>query len=255
MFGRRLKVERKVAFVTGASRGIGRAIALKLAREGCDVAFHYRTGQVEAEAGAEEAEAMGVRAFAVGGDVSRSEDVASCFQEVERELGLPYLLINNAGMAVDAPKFEDATEEVWDRIMNVNLKSQFLCVHEAVPRMRQLGSGVIINIGSELAFRQIPQSLPYHVAAIGVVMMTQWLARHLAPEIRVNCVAPGATTTGIGGGIMLDKEYIAQVAHRTPLGRIGEPEDTAELVAFLASDRANYVTGQTCLVNGGHVCH
>ncbi|MFQ5692507.1 MAG: SDR family NAD(P)-dependent oxidoreductase [Nitrospinota bacterium] len=247
-------MDRKVALVTGASRGIGRAIALRLAREGYDVAFHYRTGRREAEAGVEEAESMGVRAAAVGGDVSVAADVGAIFRQVEKTLGPPYLLVNNAGILLPAWELEDVTEEVWDRILDVNLKSVFLCVREAVPRMRRLGGGVIVNIGSELAFRPEPQSLPYHVSAAGKVMQTQWLAHRLGPEIRVVCVAPGSTVTGIGGGRMLDPEYQETVARQTPMRRMGQPEDAAGTVAFVASEEAGFITGQTLLVNGGRLC-
>ncbi len=248
-------MDRKVALVTGASRGIGRAIALRLARDGFDVAFHYRTGRQEAEAAAKEAEAMGGRAAAIGGDVSVADEVAAVFRALDDSLGPPRLLVNNAGMVIPAPNLEDLTEEIWDRILNVNLKSQFLCAREAVPRMRRIGGGAIVNIGSELAFRPEPQTLPYHVAASGRVMLTQWLAHQLAPEIRVNCVAPGTTATGIGGGMLLDPERQATLATGIPLGRLGEPEDIAEMVAFLASDRAGFITGQTILVNGGRTYH
>ena len=248
-------MDNPVALVTGASGGIGRSIALRLARDGADVAFHYRTGRRKAEEGAREARETGVRAVAVGGDHSVPEDVASIFRAVEDSLGPPTLLINNAGIAPPAPNFEDVTEELWDRVLAVNLMGHFLCTREAVPRMRRAGGGVIVNIGSEMAFHPKNQSLPYHLAASGRVMMTQWLALQLAPDIRVNCVSPGVTATGIGGGRYLDPEFQASIAAQVPLGRIGRPEDVAEMVAFLVSERAGFITGQNFLVNGGRICH
>ena len=248
-------MDNPVALVTGASGGIGRSIALRLGREGLDVAFHYRTGRREAEEGAREARETGVRAVAVAGDISIPEDVASIFHAVEDSLGPPTVLINNAGIAPVAPNFDDVTEELWDGILAVNLKGQFLCTREAVPGMRKSGGGIIVNIGSEMAFHPKNQSLPYHIAASGRVMMTQWLALQLAPDIRVNCVSPGVTATGIGGGRYLDPEFQASIASQVPMGRIGRPEDIAELAAFLTSERAGFITGQTFLVNGGRICH
>ncbi len=248
-------MDNPVALVTGASGGIGRSIALRLARDGADVAFHYRTGRREAEEGAREARETGVKAIAVGGDISVPEDVASIFRAVEDSLGPPTLLINNAGIAPTVRKFEDVTEELWDRILEVNLKGHFFCIREAVPRMRKSSGGVIVNIGSEMAFHPKNQSLPYHVAASGRVMMTQWLALHLAPDIRVNCVSPGVTATGIGDGRYLDPKFQDSIASQIPMGRIGLPEDVAELVAFLASEKAGFITGQNFLVNGGRICH
>ncbi len=247
-------MERKVALVTGASGGIGQAIGLKLARNGHDVAFHYKTGRQRAEAGARKAEELGVRAVAVVGDVSRKDEVESLFREVDAALGPLSILVNNAGIAIPAPKLEDITDELWDQILAVNLKSHFYCTREAVPRMRQAGGGVIVITGSELAFKPKYQTLPYHISASGRISMTQWLAHDLGPEIRVNCVCPGATATGIGDGRFLRPEVQEAVAAETPMDRFGQPEDVASLVAFLVSGEAGFITGQTYLVNGGRIC-
>lgn len=247
-------MERKIALVTGASGGIGQAIGLQLARNGHDVAFHYKTGRQRAEASVRKAEEFGVRAVAVGGDVSRKDEVESLFREVDAALGLLSVLVNNAGIAIPAPKLEDITDELWDQILAVNLKSHFYCTREAVPRMRQAGRGVIVITGSELAFKPKYQTLPYHISASGRISMTQWLAHDLGPEIRVNCVCPGATATGIGDGRFLSPEVQEAIAAETPMDRFGQPEDVANLVAFLVSGEAGFITGQTYLVNGGRIC-
>ena len=247
-------MKHKVALVTGASGGIGNAIGLKLARNGYDVAFHYQAGQEQAENGARQAEEFGVRAIAVGGNIAKKSDVASLFRKTDEALGPLSVLVNNAGIAAPAQRLEDITDELWDQILDVNLKGHFYCTREAVPRMRRYGKGAIVITGSELAFKPKYQTLPYHISASGRISMTQWLAHELGPDIRVNCVCPGATATGIGDGRFLRPKVQEPIAAETPMKRFGQPEDVANLVAFLVSNEADFITGQTYLVNGGRLC-
>ncbi len=231
----------QVAVVTGAAKRIGRSIALRLAAEGADVVVNYLSSQSEAESLVSEIEAMGRRAIAVQGDVARRADVQRLFAAAEARFGRLDILVNNAGMFF-AAKFEELTEEQWDRILNANLKSQFLCAQAAAPIMKRQGQGRIINISSLGGFLPWPAFTHYCVSKAGSIMLTRCLARALAPEILVNSVAPGTIQFP---GEAPDEDYI----RRTPLHRTGTGDDIAGAVAYLAS--ADFVTGQVIVVDGG----
>ncbi len=231
----------QVALVTGAAKRIGRSIALRLAEDGADVAINYMSSKPEAEALAREIEAMGRGALAVEGDVSQRGDVQKLVQAIEGKFGRLDILVNNAGVFF-AARFEELTEKQWDRIMNANLKSQFLCSQAAAPLMKKQGRGRIINLSSLGGILAWPAYTHYCVSKAGVIMLTRCLARALAPEILVNSVAPGTIQFA---GEEPDEEYI----HRTPLRRTGKGEDIAGAVAYLAS--ADFVTGQVIVVDGG----
>ncbi|MGH9714848.1 MAG: SDR family NAD(P)-dependent oxidoreductase [Candidatus Acidiferrales bacterium] len=234
-------LEGQVALVTGAAKRIGRSIALRLAAEGADVVVNYETSKAEADELVREITATGRRAIAVGANVSQRADVQKLFAAAEREFGRLDILVNNAGMFF-AAKFEELTEEQWDRIMNANLKSQFLCAQAAAPIMKRQGQGRIINLSSLGGILPWPAFTHYCVSKAGVIMLTRCLARALGPEILVNSVAPG---TILFPGEAPDEDYIKRV----PLHRTGTGEDIAGAVVYLAT--ADFVTGQIIAVDGG----
>jgi 3-oxoacyl-[acyl-carrier protein] reductase/pteridine reductase len=231
----------RVALVTGAGKRIGRSIALRLAREGMDVAVNYSRSQTEANAVVAEARNAGVRAVPIQADVSRSAEVRRMISAVEGELGRLDLLVNNAGMFEHA-KFEEMSEEQWDRMLDTNLKSQFLCAQAAVHLLRASGRGRIVNISSLGGMLPWPGFAHYCVSKAGGIMLTRCLARALAPEILVNSVAPGTIQFP---GEPPDEDYI----RRAPLGRTGTGDDIAEAVVFLA--QSDFITGQVLAVDGG----
>jgi NAD(P)-dependent dehydrogenase (short-subunit alcohol dehydrogenase family) len=231
----------QVALVTGAAKRIGRSIALRLAADGADVIVNYAASKREAEGVVREIQALGRRAIAVQADVSRRPEVERLFAAVESEFGRLDILVNNAGTFFSA-KFEELTDEQWDRIMDTNLKSQFLCAQMAAPVMKRQGRGRIINLSSLGGILAWPAYTHYCVSKAGTIMLTRCLARALAPEILVNSVAPGTIQFP---GEPPDEEYI----RRVPLHRTGTGDDIADAVAYLAT--AGFVTGQVLVVDGG----
>jgi 3-oxoacyl-[acyl-carrier protein] reductase/pteridine reductase len=233
----------KVALVTGAAKRIGRSVALRLASEGADVAVNYRSSKGDAEEVVAEIAALGRRAAAFRADVAKREDVTAMFAAVEKEFGRLDILVNNAGMFFPA-KFEELTDEQWDRILDANLKSQFLCSQAATPMLRRGGHGRIINFASLGGLLAWPAYTHYCVSKAGVIMLTRCLARALAPEITVNAIAPG-TISFPGDAPELAEDFI----RRAPLRRTGTPQDIDDAVVFLA--QSAFVTGQVIVVDGG----
>ncbi len=236
-----LPLEGQVALVTGAAKRIGRSIALRLAADGAAVVVNYAHSEVEAEDLVAQIAANGRRAMAWRADVSRRAEVRAMFAAVDKEFGRLDLLVNNAGIFFRA-KFAEVTEEQWDRILDANLKAQFLCAQAAAPLMKRHGRGRIINISSIGGLLAWPDYTHYCVSKAGVIMLTRCLARTLAPEIMVNSVAPGTIQFP---GELPDETQI----RRTPLGHNGSGEDVAGAVAFLA--QAEFITGQVLVVDGG----
>lgn len=234
-------LENQVALVTGAAKRMGRSIALRLAAEGADIAINYESSKPEALQVVEEIKALGRRAIAVQGDVSQRSDVQKLFAAVEAEFGGLDILVNNAGMFF-AADFESLTEEQWDRILDTNLKSQFLCCQTAAPIMKRRGRGRIINISSLGGLLPWPAYTHYCVSKAGSIMLTRCLARALGPEITVNSVAPGTIQFP---GEAPDQDYIRKV----PLHRTGTGDEIAQAVFYLAT--ADFVTGQILAVDGG----
>lgn len=234
-------LENQVALVTGAAKRMGRSIALRLAAEGADIAINYESSKPEALRVVEEIKALGRRAIAVQGDVSQRSDVQKLFAAVEAEFGGLDILVNNAGMFF-AAEFEALTEEQWDRILDTNLKSQFLCCQTAAPIMKRRGRGRIINISSLGGLLPWPAFTHYCVSKAGSIMLTRCLARALGPEITVNSVAPGTIQFP---GEAPDQDYIRKV----PLHRAGTGDEIAQAVFYLAT--ADFVTGQILAVDGG----
>jgi len=231
----------QVALVTGAAKRVGRSIALRLAAEGADVVINYESSKPEAQLLVEEIKASGRRAIAVQGDVSQRADVQKLFAATEAEFKRLDILVNNAGMFF-AAEFEQLTEEQWDRILNTNLKSQFLCCQTAAPIMKRQGRGRIINISSLGGLLPWPAYTHYCVSKAGSIMLTKCLARALGPEITVNSVAPGTIQFA---GETPDEDYIKRV----PLHRTGTGEDIADAVMYFAT--TDFVTGQIIPVDGG----
>ncbi|MGC2330995.1 MAG: SDR family NAD(P)-dependent oxidoreductase [Candidatus Acidiferrales bacterium] len=236
-------LEGQVALVTGAAKRIGRSIALRLAADGAAIIINYATSKGDADALAREIGANGPRAAAMQADVSKRADVEKMFGAIEKEFGRLDILVNNAGSFFEA-KFEDLTDEQWDGILDINLKSQFLCAQAAAPIMKRHGRGRIINISSLGGLLPWPSFTHYCVSKAGSIMLTRCLARALAPEILVNSVAPGTIQFS---GEPPDEEYI----RRVPLHRTGTGDDIAGAVAYLAS--ADFVTGQVLAVDGGRL--
>jgi 3-oxoacyl-[acyl-carrier protein] reductase/pteridine reductase len=234
-------LEGQVALVTGAAKRIGRSIALRLASEGADIVVNYATSRAEAEELVREIQGGGRPAISLQADVSRRAEVQKLFVAAEKEFGRLDILVNNAGMFF-AAKFEELTEEQWDRIMSTNLKSQFLCAQAAAPIMKRQGRGRIINLTSLGGILPWPAYTHYCVSKAGAIMLTRCLARALGPEILVNSVAPGTIQFP---GELPDEDYI----RRVPLHRTGTGDDITGAVMYLAT--ADFVTGQMIVVDGG----
>lgn len=233
-------LENKVALVTGAGKRIGRSVALRLASDGADVVVNYRNSAKDAAEVATQIRVMGRRSLAIQADVARRAEVTKMFATVEREFGRLDILVNNA--AIFAPvKFEDLTDELWDDMLNANLKSQFLCCQAAAPMLRRGGHGRIINFTSIGAW---PSYTHYCVSKAGVIMLTKCLAKSLAPAVTVNAIAPG-TISFEGDAPELAESFIRQA----PIRRTGTAKDIDDAVVFLA--QSDFITGHVLVVDGG----
>lgn len=242
--------EGKVALVTGAGTGMGRAFALGFAEAGADVAICSRSGDGLADV-AREIESMGRRALAIKADVSSKADVDGMVENTVGELGRIDALVNNAAVAIKG-ELLDTEEEIWDKVVDTNLKGCYLCCRAAGRMMVEQESGSIINIASTVGFKALPNRTAYSISKAGVVMLTRVLARELGPHnVRVNVVAPGTVRTRLNEPWLADEEATRAVLANIPLGRIAEPEDIVGAVLFLASDSARWITGSTIVVDGG----
>lgn len=244
----------RVAIVTGASRGIGRAVALALAREGAAVVVNYARHAAAAREVVDAIAAAGGRAVACRADVSRPAGPCRLVAAALRRFGRLDVLVHNAGYSARRSwqiRLEDLDEKDWDRTMAVDAKGAMLCAQAAVPAMRKAGGGAIVNISSSAALQGDETLLLYSGAKAAVAGWTRNLARALAPAIRVNAVAPGSIATGWIADWKLSKKDLRAIVEGTPLRRIGMPEDVAHAVCYLASDDARYVTGQVLVVDGG----
>ena len=241
----------KHVLVTGAQRGIGRAIALRFAEAGADVALNFLDDKEAAESAAAQIAALGRRATTIGADISRPEEARRLVADAERALGPIDVLVNNAGIFPRAP-FLELTEDTWDAVLDTTLKATFVCAQEAARRMVAMGRpGTIINLSSGAPYRGSMRATAYMASKLGIVGLTRGMARELAPHgIRVNAVAPGITNTAMPR-LGNTEEALAALGRSNPTGRLAEPEDIADVVVFLATDDARHVVGQLIHVNGG----
>ncbi|WP_088888808.1 glucose 1-dehydrogenase [Leptolyngbya ohadii] len=248
----------KTALVTGASSGIGQAIAIRLAEEGCNVVINYRRkleeGQHTEEIALQKAQDSGhnVRSLLVQGDVSKEEDVLRIVNSAIAEFGTLDILVNNAGIQFEAPSHEVPIDR-FDQVMMVNLRGAFLCAREVIKHfLSQQRPGVIINVSSVHEIIPRPMYVSYALSKGGMGSLTKTLALEYADRgIRVNSIAPGATVTPINQDWVNDPEKKAVVKSHIPMARPGTSEEMAAAVAFLASGEAAYMTGQTLFIDGG----
>ncbi len=250
----------KTDLVTGASSGIGQAIAIRLAQEGCNVAINYRKSVEEARETEEQVmqnacrkvEGCGVRSLLIQGDVSQEEDILNMVNKTIEMFGHLDILVNNAGIQKECPSHEVAAKD-FDQVLSVNLRGAFLCAREMIKHcLGQEHPGVIINVSSVHETIPRPMYASYSISKGGMENLTKTLAlEYAARGIRVNAIAPGATITPINQDWIDDPEKEAVVRSYIPMGRAGLAEEMAASVAFLASDEAAYITGQTLFIDGG----
>ncbi|UXU63462.1 3-oxoacyl-[acyl-carrier-protein] reductase [Staphylococcus agnetis] len=239
----------KVALVTGASRGIGRSIALQLAEEGFNVAVNYAGNKEKAEQVVESIKEKDVEAFAIQANVANPDEVKAMIKEVVSQFGSVDVLVNNAGITRDNLLMR-MKEQEWDDVIDTNLKGVFNCIQKVTPQMLRQKGGRIINLTSIVGAVGNPGQINYVASKAGVIGMTKTAARELASRhITVNAVAPGFIVSDMTNA--LNDDLKEGMKAQIPLGHFGEDTDIAHTVAFLASDKAKYITGQTIHVNGG----
>ena len=248
-----MKFSGKVALVTGANSGIGEAVALYLAEEGADVVVNYLVNFSEAEKVVKEIQAMGRRALAVKADVSSSADVKAMFEQIIREFSTLDILVNNAGIGNFASTV-DMKDDVWNKMLGVHLYGTMNCTREALKIMLKNKSGKIINIASICGITGCLGAAHYSAAKGGIMGYTHAVAREVISQgINVNAVAPGYIDTPMLSGAGMTDEILKQLLSQIPIGRLGKPREIASLVAYLASDDANFIVGQVISPNGGQV--
>ncbi len=232
----------QVALVTGAAKRIGRAVAVRLATEGADVVVHYNRSKSEADEAVAEIEKLGRKGVALQADLCNLADIKRLFQQTAEQFGRLDILVNSAANFLPA-HLADTTEKMWDASLDTNLKAPFFCAQAAAPLLKQ-SHGVIINFADIGGILPWPGYIPHCASKAGVIMLTKCLAKALAPEVRVNAVAPGTIT--MSGD---PSEWEADFIRRAPLHRTGTPDDVADAVCFLI--RSNFLTGQTLVLDGG----
>lgn len=244
------KLAGRVAVITGASRGLGKAMALALAAEGARLALVARD-QRQLEITAEASRALGAEAEPYAADISSEERVAGLEKEVAHRFGAVHILINNAGVNVRKPITEFTLEE-WNRVVNTNLTSLFLMCRAMVPHMRGQGYGRIINLASTMAHVSIAHRTAYSSSKAGVLGFTRALALELAPEgIAVTAISPGPFATEMNAPLMNNPEINAQFVSKIPVGRWGKVEEIGKLAVYLCSEEAGFLTGTDIVIDGG----
>jgi len=244
-----MKLEGKVALVTGAGKGIGRGIAIELAREGANVAVNYAHSDGGAVEIVKKIASMGRKAIVVKADVSKIAEIAAMVEKTFCEFGRIDILVNNSGIT-ERQKFLELTEEFWDRTMNINLKGTFFCMQAAAKKMVQFGGGKIINLSSLHAVASMKELAPYAASKGGINSLTTQAALELAPyKINVNAIAPGLIEVEkLEHNPNYDRGHCAK---EIAWGRVGMPEDIGKAVVFLASRDSDYMTGNVIYVDGG----
>jgi len=244
-----LTLKDKNALVTGGSRGIGRAIALELAREGANVAITYISNSNRAEEVIDEIEAYGVKGIAIKADVSNEEEVNSMIEIVNSEIGGIDILVNNAGITKDNLLIRMKSED-WDDVINTNLKGVYLCTKAVVRGMMKKRYGKVVNIASVVGISGNAGQGNYSASKAGIIGFTKSIAKELGSRgININGVAPGFVETDMTN--VLNDKIKEEMLNQIPLKRFAKPEDIANVVAYLCSEKANYITGQIINVDGG----
>lgn len=243
------KLKNKVAIVTGASKGIGSSIAENLAGEGASVVVNYSSDQAGADRVVARIKEKGGQAIAAKGNITLAKDVASLFQMTKQQFGSIDIVVNNAGV-YSFGALENFSEEEYHRVFDTNVLGPFLTCREAVKYFHD--GGTIINISSRVSRGDWPDLSIYSASKGSLDVLTKVLSKELGPKnIRVNCVNPGATVTEGTQAILSNESFVQKVLADTPLGRLGQPEDIAKVVTFLASDDSSWLTGQVIFVSGG----
>ena len=244
----------KVAVVSGAGRGIGKAIALALAGAGADVVVFSRTVEQFNET-VREIEATGCKALGMRVDVCEREDIDAVVSATLDTFGHLDILVNNAGLSPSYTRVERVKEEHWDQIMDVNVKGAFLCSQRVIPVMKEQGKGVIINVASVAGMLALYKCSAYTASKGALIQLTRTMALELAPfNIRVNALCPGFVSTEMTDELLDNPKEQQRIIARSPMGRVGEPEEIAPAAVFLASDATSYMTGATLCVDGGWSC-
>jgi 3-oxoacyl-[acyl-carrier protein] reductase len=239
----------KVALVTGSATGIGRATALEFAREGADVVVNYSRSEAEAKQTQADCAALNVRALLVRADCAKEDDVKDMVARAVDELGGVDILVNNAGTTrfVPLPEIDELDDSDWDRIFQLNVKGAFYATRACVPAMRRRGGGLVVNVASVAGLTGAGSSIPYAVSKGAMITLTKSLAKALAPDIRVNAIAPGIVTTRWVAG---REDHVERYAKDTPLERAATAEDCARIVVSFAV-YGTFLTGEITLVDGG----
>ena len=246
-----MRFEGKTALITGASRGIGKETAIKLANEGADVAVHYVQSADKAEEVCAQIRAIGSRCVTAAAEVTDRDALNAMVEKVIDELGSIDLLVNNAGI-IGNQSFNELSPEQWDRIIAVNLTGAFNVIWAVKDHMIERKFGRIVNVASIAALAVRPHQMAYGASKAGVISLTKSCCEPFAEHnIRINCVAPGATRTDMLGEI--STEMLEHMRTTTPLGRVGEPEEIADIIAFLLSEESSFMTGSTVIASGGRI--
>lgn len=235
-------LKNQVALVTGSAKRLGRAVALRLAQEGAELVIHYRSSAAEAQDVVQEIEKFGSKAVAIAADLTQVGEIQKLFDQAAARFGRLNILVNSAANFIHT-EFAATTEKIWDQSLDTNLKSVFFCSQAAAPLLKQ-SRGVTINLADVGGILGWPGYIPHSVSKAGVIMLTRCLAKELAPDVRVNAIAPG-TITMPGDPPQWEEDYI----QRAPLKRSGQPSDVASAVVFLA--QATFMTGQVLILDGG----
>jgi pteridine reductase len=232
----------RVALVTGSGKRLGRAVAIGLAEQGADVVIHYRSSEAEAREAVAEIEKLGRRSVALQADLAQTSELPQLFQKVQANFGRLDILVNSAANFLQT-EFASTTEKVWDASLDTNLKAVFFCCQAAAPLLKK-SNGAIINFADIGGILGWPGFIPHSISKAGIIMLTRCLAKELAPEVRVNAIAPG-TITMLGDLPELEADFVKLA----PLHRSGRPNDIVAAISYLAT--AGFVTGQVLVVDGG----